>query len=406
MADVVKPVTRYEYFVITTEKFPSYEEKIKYKRYLRRSVETPTLASGEEMVKVAITTYPNNTPYELNTDPINLSGWDPLESTNPDVYKTWASCQDWLFYDEVNARNYVDPEGLVNDAKIGGFMKLEPTYFYYDSENKYQGSGTWNKRGENTAILTPPLVDGEIADPNKYDITWNGTDAWVIVKFPEKIIGYPEFTFVVDSNDRLREWATNSHTDGQDYTSILIRKGTFEYSATTGIDLTSTNTKCIVGEAGSKIIINKTTSGTGTGIGYSVLPATDDYFITNLTLEYNATSGRGVRNARNLTNCNVTSTGSSGSVAVTGIEDCYNVTKCSSNGLSTGSYGYGFRNCSNMYGCSGYGEGTTLGTGIAHCNTVQNCRDTGSTPYYDSFFSTGADSTYACANTLEGGWNQ
>lgn len=181
MADIEKPITRFEYFVITTDKFPSYEKDIKYKRYLRRSINTPTLVSGEEKVTVAITTYPNNPPYDLNTDPIDLSGWDPTE-------KTWGSCQDWLFYDDELAQDYEDPNGMVDDAKIGGFMKLEPTYFYYDSENKYQGSGTWNNKNTNNAVLTPPLKNGSIADPNQYDITWNGINDWIIDERSEPLI--------------------------------------------------------------------------------------------------------------------------------------------------------------------------------------------------------------------------
>lgn len=404
MADVVKPVTRVEYFVITTDKFPSYEEKIKYKRYLRRSVETPTLASGEEMVKVAITTYPNNEPYELNTDPINLSGWDPTG-------KTWASCQDWLFYDDVNARNYVDPEGLVNDAKIGGFMKLEPTYFYYNSENKYQGSGTWNDRGSNTAILTPPLVDGKIADPNKYDITWNGTDAWVIVKLPEKIIGYPEFTFVVDSDEHLADWANNA--SGNDYMSVLIRKGTYNINNITTnkksiVNLHQTGTLLVMFEVGAKIIASDSVR-VANSINY-IFEFNPDTFPTNINeypVIYNAnvefsSKGVGVGFSRHCINyncqCVLTSSNTTGFWGVCAFDGEHSeAVNCTAETDSNYQIKYLTRHAKKVFEC--YSSTMTI-------YDSYRVRDCICARYSNSYSSPTAITGYECANTLNGGWNQ
>lgn len=217
-----------------------------------------------------------------------------------------------------------------------------------------------------------------------------------------------EFTYIVDSDQKLTDWANN--VEGNDYTSVLIKKSNNPYtlSVSSGINLTTTGTKVIVGEAGSKIIINKTSSGTGTGISYDTLPTTNDYFIFNLTLEYNSTSGRALLRCINLTNCQIVANGNSTSVNITGLESCVNILRCDAKAYQSdvGNYSAGYRNCSNIRESSGYGEALTRGTGFYGCNSVQFCKDTSTAQYYDSYSSPTADPTYACANTLNGGWNQ
>ena len=66
------------------------------------------------------------------------------------------------------------------------------------------------------------------------------------------------FTYVVDSNQKLSDWLNNVTAGGQDYTSVLIRKGTWSYThnSTTSAINTTTYTDIIWGEAGSSIIIS------------------------------------------------------------------------------------------------------------------------------------------------------
>lgn len=71
-------------------------------------------------------------------------------------------------------------------------------------------------------------------------------------------------TFIVDSNDKLSQWIRAD--SGNDYTKVLIKKGTWQsgellYTKTmsgakkyyAGVDLSKTKTKVVIGEVGSKI---------------------------------------------------------------------------------------------------------------------------------------------------------
>lgn len=61
-----------------------------------------------------------------------------------------------------------------------------------------------------------------------------------------------QFTFVVDSNDKLTQWANNDKASGQDYTSVLIKKGEWVLS---GLSICLDGTVHIKGELGSQIKI-------------------------------------------------------------------------------------------------------------------------------------------------------
>ena len=82
-----------------------------------------------------------------------------------------------------------------------------------------------------------------------------------------------KYTFVVDSNDAVFQWAHNIKDDGQDYTNVLVKKGTwssnFEYLDTIG-------TKVIVGEPGAQLDNGQIP------IGYSQLPDSSEYYIQGI----------------------------------------------------------------------------------------------------------------------------
>lgn len=268
------------------------------------------------------------------------------------------------------------------------------------------------------------------------------------------------FTYIVDSDEKLADWANN--VVGNDYTSVLIKKGTYELS--TGINLTNTGTKVIVGEVGSKLIFNSY------GFSYNSTPQTNDYFIKDVTIEstHNASDTAVFIRCRNLINCSVNSALNIGFYSCKKLYNCYvNISTSRSNvkGFDVcenlydceayvvgAELSYGFRACSNLincigrstsnvnsgiafetsnylFNCYGYGDGV-YGDGFALCNNLTNCKGKGigssngygyfrcySVRYsvaeqsttqgfsLDSYSSPIADSTYLCANTLNGGWN-
>ena len=151
-----------------------------------------------------------------------------------------------------------------------------------------------------------------------------------------------QFTFVVDSNEKLTAWANNDKASGQDYTSVLIRKG--EWTSTTGVNLTTAGTKVVVGEAGSKLVFNNVEKG----LYYTTAPTEPDYYMRGVT----ATAG------------NNYGTG-------TGFYSCTNLTNCTSTGNGN-SYGSGFNSCTNLTNCTGSGTGTGHGYGYGSCTSTAN----------------------------------
>ena len=79
-------------------------------------------------------------------------------------------------------------------------------------------------------------------------------------------------TFIIDSDAKLQTWANN--TAGNDYSRILIKKGgesgrdhwLLNTSSAIAIDISTGRTKSVIGESGSKIVINNTGSSSVIGI--------------------------------------------------------------------------------------------------------------------------------------------
>ena len=176
------------------------------------------------------------------------------------------------------------------------------------------------------------------------------------------------YTFVVDSNEKLVQWANNDKASGQDYTSVLIRKG--EWTSTTGVKLTTAGTKVVVGEPGSKLVFN----GVNKGLYYGpTQPNKPDYYMRGVTVTVTADSGYvyGFHSCTNLTNCSGTGT-SSGPDRGTGFMSCTNLTNCSGSGTGTG-----FDSCTDLTNCSGTGTSSDRSTGFRSCTNLTNCSSTG-----------------------------
>ena len=194
-----------------------------------------------------------------------------------------------------------------------------------------------------------------------------------------------QFTFVVDSNEKLTSWVNNYKSSCQYYTSVLIRKG--EWTSTTGVNLTTAGTKVVVGEPGSKLAFNDANKG----LYYETPPNKPEYYMLGVTVEGTSTS-YGFNSCANLTNC----TG-------TGFYLCANLTNCTGTGIS-----YGFNSCANLTNRTGTGTGADNGYGFKLCNNVIGCKAGGhctTAVFENCYASSSSTSTYACADTANGGFN-
>lgn len=196
-----------------------------------------------------------------------------------------------------------------------------------------------------------------------------------------------QFSFVVDSNEKLTAWANNDKASGQDYTSVLIRKG--EWTSTTGVNLTTAGTKVVVGEPGSKLVFN----GAEKGLYYDIVPTEPDYYMRGVAVETshtdsNTSASTGFHSCLNLYNCDSTSasTSSAGGSIGTGFHSCSNLYSCTGTGNGDGynqGSGYGFHSCSNLYNCTGAGSSIDhgrfggVGCGFYSCKKLSGCTGTG-----------------------------
>ena len=219
---------------------------------------------------------------------------------------------------------------------------------------------------------------------------------------------WEQFTFVVDSNEKLTAWANNS--GGYDYTSVLIKKG--EWTSNTGVNLTTAGTKVVVGEPGSKLVFNNVEKS----LYYNAVPTEPDYYMRGVAVTVgtgsgnNAVSVSGFSSCTNLTNCTGTGSGSGNGYGY-GFDLCTNLTNCTGTGTGTGSRysdSYGFRSCTNLTNCTGTGTGTGYGYGFYDCTVVIGCKAGGhctTNVFKHSYSSSSKAGAYACADTANGGFN-
>lgn len=267
-------------------------------------------------------------------------------------------------------------------------------------------------------------------------------------------------TFVVDSNDKLSQWIRAD--TGNDYTTVLIKKGTWQseellYELTlsgskkkyAGIDLSKTKTKIVIGEAGSKIYFKVDPTGLqpiyGLHYGNKDDAIETECFIYGVTVHscgspaftdvstdcfmkcvnlYNCTaiSENGYEaycfiSCNNLTNCHAT--GSSKKLT-NAFSNCIGLRQCVGHAEATnadrkflGGCAVGFRSCTDVVSCKGSGVSTPstsdyMGFGFSGCKGVYRCKQnkkSSTETFTSSYFSNTNDATYKCDNTLNGGFN-
>lgn len=240
------------------------------------------------------------------------------------------------------------------------------------------------------------------------------------------------FTYVVNSDASLAYWLSNKQSGtssgGADFTSVLIKKGTWNFTGTT-VALDTIGTIYVEGEAGSKLVTSYPTksvlrySSLNTAVGsamYNVSVENDSvsdcvgfHYCRNLTNCTSYVSGHsanyGYSSCFNLTNCTGTCTldGAEGA----GFNGCSNLTNCIGTGTGRDNV-YGFEDCSNLTNCVGTGVGTngalSLGVGFSSCKVVHGCKAGGHCTRYvfqNSYASHSETATYAVADTANGGFN-
>jgi hypothetical protein len=151
------------------------------------------------------------------------------------------------------------------------------------------------------------------------------------------------FTYVVDSDKSLADWANN--VEGNDYSCVLIKSGTWTNNK--GVNLTNSGTKVVIGEVNSKLVFNDVENG----LCYDELPDDSSFFMNNVSCEI----------VQNTTGQNYVP-----------FQRCLNLTNCRAYTYSSG-YSRGFANCENLINCYGYGSGALGGSGFYHCNNLINC---------------------------------
>lgn len=254
------------------------------------------------------------------------------------------------------------------------------------------------------------------------------------------------FTYVVDSDQALEDWANN--VEGNDYTSVLIRKG--EWTINKGINLTLTNTFRIKGEAGAKLVFNLTvTSDSSNAISYNPTGSGTEKGVAAIYLDIEPSGIEAckyyIKDLEVNLNVSKTATNSTVKNAVAilrypNIEGCKIITKATLTNHSSGGYirPFAISVSNNIRYCSAYAEcittysGTgagisssikvhncyveayigasvseaTKGVGILSCKNVQMCKcKGGSQSYSDSYASYSKTTEYACADTPSGGFN-
>jgi hypothetical protein len=222
---------------------------------------------------------------------------------------------------------------------------------------------------------------------------------------------YNKFTYIVDSNQKLADWANN--VAGNDYTSVLVKKGTWTLNASKQfqIELNNTNTKLVYFEEGAKIIsIDNKYVNSRTNALFAFVLSTYPNSPFDYPIIYNGnaeiTSSGAIicfsLNCRNK-NCHCTLTSNKtgtlwGVAAYQKASGGYaEAISCSAETTdSTYPRLYLTRVLSKVLFC--YSE--TLS--IIDSRNVRDCVCAG---YSSSYSSPIADPTYACANTPNGGYN-
>lgn len=178
------------------------------------------------------------------------------------------------------------------------------------------------------------------------------------------------FTYVVDSNESLTDWANNK--SGNDYSCVLIKKGRFETSVP--VNLSESNTKIIIGEVDSNLVFKDV----DVCFIYDTKPNEAEAFIQNINITRYYSSAEttgyvvGFKNCVNISNCRLDI--SSVNNNISGFENCKNLSHCVVTGTANGDDFTGYNLCENLLDCCLIdGAGASV-VGFINCVVLNECR--------------------------------
>lgn len=194
-----------------------------------------------------------------------------------------------------------------------------------------------------------------------------------------------EFTYIVNSDASLEYWLSNKasgeSSGGDDFTSVLIKKGTWTNTNLFGsVTLDTIGTLYVEGEVGSKLCLKQ-------------------------SLSYNSPSPE-----CSMYNVNVEATGRRAGSQTFAFYQCANLIHCVGKAIGMSVGGKAFTECKNLTHCVGTGncDNSVFGYGFSGCIGVRNCEaggHCGQGVFTLCYASHTDDSTYACADTANGGFN-
>ncbi len=172
---------------------------------------------------------------------------------------------------------------------------------------------------------------------------------------------HSQFSFVVDSDEAFAEWANNDRTKGQDYTSVLIKKGTWKINNAI-VNVAVSQTYVIVGEPNSLLEFNADISLSDNKycicngvVGSSYKADFSFNYACNVTVKYSGTVAAYEKYAfaylDNLYDCKAI-IGSNLNKGRYGFYYCDNLLNCNAEILVAGTgTAYGFRKCDQLNNC-------------------------------------------------------
>lgn len=387
-------------------------------------------------------------------------------------------------------------------GKQSSFLRGDGTWAVPTDTNTWRGiqnnltsDSTTDSLSAAQGKILKGLVDGKAASSHTHDDRYyteteidNKLDSISSTIFNNNI-SKKDFTYVVYNPDTLRDWIENK--SGNDYTSVLIKKGTYSYEITDSNNFISVNkqgTLYIEGETGSNLNIvylantnsnysfilgcenesskldmfPENTDSTTSTDGYKRMSLNNVNIVLSTYGHKNSSEyymgilkyANGISNCKfivvlsdsckqttaccyygctNLNNCKGITTANYDSTLTnkTGYDrlrpyyGCSRVINCyayGSGGYSGGAFYNGDHiiNCNakfeNMYysetfyginyviGCRSYSSGSASNIAYNNCKRMlHNLALAGS--YSNSYSDASGNSTYLCANTLNGGWN-
>jgi hypothetical protein len=317
-------------------------------------------------------------------DAINLLVPANLEDL-PDLLASKAPIDNPVFTGVVTVPEKTEPAG--ND----GTAVATEAQIYLEEQARREGYNALDEAVATKAPVDSPVFTGTPKAPTPETSAKDTRIA--TAEFVKKVLPY---TYCVDSDQKLADWANNVKTDGQDYSAVFVAPGTWTLdTALSGptsrvIDCTLTGTKKIFGTKKSKLVLNNTpdTSG-GSYVGIYGYASVDDFSITDLTVEFyqnvsteNSISGYVFSACANLTNCTCIYTGSQKRGSGYGFYNCTNLTNCTSMITCTSiSSGYGstsgFCDCTNLTNCTSTCVCSDMTYVFSNCKWLSNCTGTG-----------------------------